>query len=367
MSRERTASGPDSSRETVRESPVTFKSADGAVTLAGTLAVPPAGRAAPAVVLVPGGGPLDRDITILGHKLFRVLAHGLARAGIASLRYDKRGVGTSEGDFSSAAPGDFVADVAGAARHLAGGEGFGAHRVGLIGHSEGGMVALTAASSMQPAPLCVLLATPLMSGVDNIARALALLARGSFQRDAGHDEYVSDLETLIRLARAGGAPEEDPRARELADRLAPRVINDRTAVILGSRGMKGPEFLRLLGSSCLETILSWNPDRVAPLLTSPVLIVYASMDVQVPARENLAAAQALAGRLGKSRWRILEMAGMNHAFQRCATGMPDEYASIDHVMAGEMVEKVAGWIHAVAGPRVDPGGVGEPEEPASGR
>ena len=86
------------------ESQVSFRSADGAVTLAGTLATPSGGRRAPAVVLVSGTGPVDRDVTFVGHKLFPVMAQRLARDGIASLRFDKRGVGESEGDFSSAGP-----------------------------------------------------------------------------------------------------------------------------------------------------------------------------------------------------------------------------------------------------------------------
>jgi hypothetical protein len=78
----------------------------------------------------------------------------------------------------------------------------------------------------------------------------------------------------------------------------------------------------------------------------PVLILYGAMDVQAPARENIAAAGALVRELGKSDWTIREVAGMNHAFQRCETGMPDEYPSLRHVMADEVVEEVAAWIKA---------------------
>ncbi len=330
----------------VAESSVSFRSADGAVSLAGTLAVPSEGDGAPAVVLVSGGGPVDRDVTFLGHSLFRVTAHRLARAGIASLRFDKRGVGESDGEFSSAGPEDFVADVIGAAEHLVRVEGFARERTGLLGHSEGGMVALTAAARMRGVPFCVLLASPLLSGAENLVRSLALLASGSFRRDGEYDRYVSDLETVLTIARSEDAPARNPRALEIAERMAPHVMNERTAVILGSKSMSGAEFLGLLSSPCLETCLSWEPSHVVPRVRCPVLVVYAAMDTQAPAAENLAAARALLGRLKKERWTVMEMAGMNHAFQRCTTGMPSEYASIDHVMAGEVVDEVSAWINS---------------------
>ncbi len=331
----------------VTESQVSFESADGAVTLAGTLAVPSEGRGAPAVVLVSGTGPVDRDVTVLGHALFQVTARQLAQAGIASLRFDKRGVGESEGDFPSAGPDDFTADAIGAVRYLIDEEGFPGQRTGLLGHSEGGVVALTAAARIGSLPFCVLLATPVLSGRDNLVRSFALFARGELQRDGEYERYVSDLKTLLTAARSGEASERDAQAGEIANRLSPRIINDRTEPILGSKGMSGAEFLGLLSSSCLDTILSWKPDQIIPVVTCPALLIYGSHDTQAPARENSAAAKALIARLEKTNWTIIEIAGMNHAFQRCNTGMPDEYGSIDHVMAREVMDEVSAWISSV--------------------
>jgi pimeloyl-ACP methyl ester carboxylesterase len=232
----------------------------------------------------------------------------------------------------------------GAAEYLVEGEGFARERTGLLGHSEGGFVALTAASKMPGVPFCVVLASPMLPGTDNLVRSLALLARGSLRRDAEFDQCVSDLTALLEIARTVEAPERDPRALGWAASLAPRIVNESTAMILGADRMSGEEFLGLLTSPCLETCLSWDPGHVVPLVTCPVLVVYASRDVQAPARENLAAAHALLGRLGKKHWEVREMADMNHAFQRCTTGMPDEYESIDHVMASEVVQYVSAWI-----------------------
>ncbi len=328
------------------ESSVSFPSADGRVRLAGTLAIPPRDRAAPAVVLVSGTGPIDRDVTFVGHALFRTLARALARKGIASLRFDKRGVGESEGNFSSAKAGDFVADVLGASKYLVTQEGFAAGRVGLLGHSEGGMVALAAAARAPGPAFCVSMAGPLLSGRENAVRSFALLARGSLQRDSEFDRYASEMATLFDIARSAGPSVPRAEAEALAARLAPRIISERTRVIFGTNGLSGTQFLRLLSSSCLDASLSWDPRQVVPLVTCPVLVLYGAKDVQAPARENAAAARALVAELDKSDWTIRELANLNHAFQHCVTGMPDEYASIDHVMADEVVEEAVAWIKA---------------------
>jgi hypothetical protein len=128
--------------------------------------------------------------------------------------------------------------------------------------------------------------------------------------------------------------------------LASRIFNERTQVILGTNALSGAEFLSLLSSPCRDACLSWDPGRVVPLVGCPVLVVHGAKDVQLPALENLAAARVLVDRLGRRDWVIREIGEMNHAFQRCATGMPDEYACIDHVIADEVVGEVAAWIES---------------------
>ncbi len=208
------------------------------------------------------------------------------------------------------------------------------------------MVALAAAARAPGTAFCVSLAGPLLSGKENAVRSFALLARGSLQRDSQFDRYVSELRTLFQIARSGEPSLRQAEAEELAARLAPRVINKRTRVIFGTESLSGPEFLGLLSSSCLDTALGWNPRRIVPLVRCPVLVLYGGKDVQAPAYENLSAARAVVAELSKSDWTIHELADMNHAFQHCETGMPDEYASIRHVMADDVAEEVVAWIKA---------------------
>ncbi len=167
------------------------------------------------------------------------------------------------------------------------------------------------------------------------------MARGSLERDSEYDEYVSELTTLIKIART-----DETSALKIATKLAPRIVNEKTAAILGTNNLSGTEFLNLLSAAVLQTCLNWEPSRIVPLVKCPVLVVYASNDVQTPARENLAAAHALLDRLERRDWEVREIVEMNHAFQRCSTGMPDEYANIDHVMAEEAIQQVAAWINS---------------------
>ena len=348
MTRQHDRPTPADTGAAFTESTVGFQSDSGSIELSGTFVAPSGSRAAPVVVLVSGTGPVDRDVTFVGHALFRTLAHSLAEAGIASLRFDKRGVGESGGEFSTAGPDDFVADVLGAVKYLVRHEGIASGRVGLLGHSEGGMVALTAAAGMVEVPFCVLLASPLLSGTENLVRSFALLARGNLDRDTTFDRYVSELTTLIGFARSRDSTMPRSDAVALAGSLAPRIVNERTQVILGGNTLSGAQFLDLLASPCLETCLTWDPSQVVPRVTCPVLVVYGTKDVQAPALENVAAARALIEGLGKDNWVIQEIGEMNHAFQRCVTGMPDEYARIDHVMADEVVREVVVWIESNA-------------------
>jgi pimeloyl-ACP methyl ester carboxylesterase len=337
-------SGPAGPTAPVAEREITFPSAAGDVVLAGSLIAPTAGPAVPAVVLVAGTGPIDRDVTFCGHALFKVLAVALARAGIASLRFDKRGVGQSQGDFQAAGPDEFAADVRGAAGYLATQRGISSGQLGLLGHSEGGMVALTAAADLPWLGFCVLLASPLLSGKENFVHAFALLARGGLDRDSRFDRHVADLTTLLRIARSAERPESDPNALRLAETLAPRIVSERTSVMFGKSSLSGAGFLGMLSSSCLNVCLSWDPARIVPRVACPALLVYGGRDLQAPAEENAAAARALLDRLDKPSWSIREFPGMNHVFQRCTTGMPDEYGAIDRVMDDEVIGEVARWI-----------------------
>jgi pimeloyl-ACP methyl ester carboxylesterase len=324
---------------------VEFSDPGSGVTLAGTLTTPSTPAPHPAVVFVHGSGPLDRDETYFELKPFRVWARHLARQGIASLRFDKRGVGGSGGQFATATADDLAGDVLAAVACLGRAETVAPGGVGLLGHSEGGAVALTSASRSGDLAFCVTLAGPVLRGRENVALLLALLADGGFERGEVFERHVVELRALLDLVRGDPDPERQRAAVEIAAPLAGLIVTPRTSAMFGGRsGLSGEELVGLLSSGCLETCLDWDPTSVVPQVGCPVLALFGERDMQVPARENVEAARRVFAAARTDDVTVEEIPGANHLFQRCDTGMPDEYTSLDHTVSEEVLDRAAAWI-----------------------
>ncbi len=191
-----------------REEEVTFDNSEACVILAGTLTIPEGAGPFPAAVLISGSGPNDRDETIAGHKIFLVLADHLTRQGIAVLRFDKRGVGDSGGHFDQALTFDFASDVESAVRYLKTRTEADPRRIGLIGHSEGGVIAPLVAAKNHEIAFTVLLAGPGVNGAELAAEqsaASALLAGGNQQIADQVANVVREAATPV-MQRTDGHP-----------------------------------------------------------------------------------------------------------------------------------------------------------------
>jgi len=154
---------------------VSFDNTESGITLAGTLTIPLTKEKHTAVVLVSGSGPNDRDSTFLEHKPFAIIADYLAKKGIIALRFDKRGVGDSTGDYNTATTEDFAGDVSAAIECLRSLKEVNTNNIGLIGHSEGGLYTLIAASKAEDLAFIVLLAGLAASGTKNASAVFTLL------------------------------------------------------------------------------------------------------------------------------------------------------------------------------------------------
>ena len=317
------------------------------VTLAGTLTLPPGRGPHPAVVLVSGSGPQDRDETIADHKPFLVLADTFTRAGIAVLRYDDRGAARSSGNHATATSADFAADVEAAVEWLAEQEGIDAERIALTGHSEGGLVVAMVAARRPTLAGIVLLAG---TGVDG-ARILGSQSELVMRAEGVTDEGIIRRARVIQGALLDAVRETEPgasaadvaaRARPkvdaaLADELAAADAAARealdTALVGGAARLASPWF---------RFFITHDPAADLAKVTCPVLAIVGGKDVQVDPGLNLPPIRAALGT--NPDVTVEELPGLNHLFQPCTTGGVSEYAMIEETIDPAALGMVRDWL-----------------------
>lgn len=325
---------------------VVFENKRAGIKLAGTLTRPRSPGPHPAVVLITGSGPQDRDETVMGHRPFLVLADHLTRAGLAVLRFDDRGAGKSTGDFSKATHTDFVEDTLAAVEFLKTRTEIDPKRIGLLGHSEGGIVAPLAAVQAPEVAFMVLLAGVGVPMEDLLVRQAADLARVT----GASEELIAkstarQREVFQVLKSEPDAKVAEKKVRELARaRLAELTEEQRTT--LGVSAALVESQIQMATSPWFRQLLTCDPRPTLRKVKCPVLVLNGEKDVQVAAKENLGAiAQALAAG-GNPDYQVAEFPGLNHLFQHCDTGAVTEYARIEETMAPEVLENIAAWIRA---------------------
>ncbi|MFN3596622.1 MAG: alpha/beta hydrolase family protein [Rubricoccaceae bacterium] len=329
------------------EEEVRIASAPGVV-LAGTLTRPEGAGPFPGVVLVTGSGPQDRDQTIFGHRPFAVIADHLTRAGFAVLRYDDRGTAASTGDFAAATLDDLTADAAAALAWLAARPDV--TRVGVLGHSEGGYVALRLAARGAPS-FAVSLAGPAVAGAAVYAEQHRLLARAAGVSEAGADAYGRAVAALAARVTAPlpGADEAAQRATaEAAFREALAAVPEADRALLGlSDGSPVPDqLLDFVFAPGVRSFLAYDPASDLAALGVPMLAVYGSRDLQVPAAQSVPVMRtALAGTPGAG---VLVFDEANHLFQEAQTGSVDEYRQIQETIMPAVLQAVERWLRAQA-------------------
>lgn len=321
--------------------------ASGGVTLAGTLTLPGGDGPFPGVVLLTGSGAQDRDEALFGHKPFLVLADRLTRAGVAVLRLDDRGVGGSGGSLDAATYAELAADAAAALAHLAARPGVADDRVGLLGHSEGAMLAprvAAAAADGAPPHFLVLLAGPAVRGDALLRRQLSALARvqGVPAELTGDFDRLVDV-GIAALAAGGGAAEIEARvAAETEAIAAERPDADRDA--LGAFAAGIARMLAGFDRPLFREFLTYDPAPVLAQVDVPVLAIYGERDLNVPPAQNVPALEAALAGDDDGDATIRTLPGLNHLLQPSATGNPAEYGQIEQTMSEEALALVAGWI-----------------------
>lgn len=320
-----------------REEEVRFAGGSDGVELAGTLTVPAAGAPHPAAILVSGSGPQDRNEEIFQHKPFLVLADYLTRRGIAVLRYDDRGVAESTGDFAAATTRDFAADAEAALAYLRTRTDIDPAAIGLIGHSEGGVVAPLVASRAT-VDWIVMIAGPGLPGDSILALQVDALNEAAGMPSAQRAAANSLQRQLMDLAIA----DRDPAAaqEEIAEILEAEVpgLAEEQALVQAAA----------LTSPWMREFLRYDPRPVLRELTVPVLAVNGGNDLQVLAGPNLAAIESALAAAGNQDFATVELEGLNHLLQTSETGLVTEYGRIEETIAPRALQTIGDWIVARA-------------------
>ena len=300
--------------------------------LAGTLTRPEDDGPHPAVVLVSGSGPQDRNSEVFNHKLFHVLADHLTRRGIAVLRYDERGVGASGGTFDGATSEDFATDVAAAVRFLRNRSEIDADAVGLLGMSEGGLVAPMVHIQFEPVDFLVLMAGPSVPGHEILVEQAARITAAQ----GAPSGAVDSIRSVQRRTLEGVATAPDSAAA--AEHLRS---------VLEKEGA-GPDRIQAqidqATAPWFRFFVRYDPAPTLRQVEVPILALYGSKDLQVPPEQNVGPMRTALRESPSRDATVRVLDGLNHLFQPAETGLPTEYAQIETTIAPRALQAVSSWI-----------------------
>ncbi|MBI2826763.1 MAG: alpha/beta hydrolase [Planctomycetia bacterium] len=337
------------------EEEVTYENAAAGVKLAGTLTLPRAGGPFAAVLLITGSGAQDRDESLLGHKPFLVLADYLTRRGIAVLRVDDRGVGGSTGNLNEATTEDLAGDALAGVALLKSRKDIDPRRIGLVGHSEGGLIAPLAAIRGDDVAFIVLIAGPGTTGEEILYAQGALIGRAGGATDEAvatqrkiQERMFAVVKEVDRAQREKPAEKPDIAAAEkqLAD-----ILVEATADLPDEQKKAAGDAQALAQAQSKQVLTPWfryflvyDPRPTLAKIRCPVLAVIGERDLQVPPKENLPEIEKALTSGGNKDFTLRELPGLNHLLQPCKTGSPAEYGQIEETMSPAALELIGDWI-----------------------
>jgi len=317
-----------------RQKEVVFENTAAHNRLAGMLTTPQGNGPFPAIVLVSGTGHNTRDEDVWGHKVFLVLADVLSRRGFAVLRYDKRGVGASTGAFDTATTADFASDADAATTWLRSQPGIEANRVGILGHSEGGIIAPMVAASDKNVAFVVMIAGPALRG-DKLFVLQSAMTAESY---GAPEDYIARRKLFDqRLYDAILAAPSDTAAYRAAEDLVAAGVREKLIDQNEAESLASDDT-----TVWYRSFLAYDPAPALARLNVPVLAMYGSLDVQVPANEDSLA--AIAALKDNPRAAVVVLPGKNHLMQTARSGSPNEYNDIEETMSPSALNLIAEWL-----------------------
>ena len=323
---------------------VTFENKAAGIKLAGTLTLPKGDGPFPAVVTVSGSGAQDRDETLFGHKPFLVIADHFARNGIAVLRWDDRGVGKSGGKQAGATSADFATDAHAAVKYLQARKEIDPKRVGLMGHSEGGLIApMVAADHPDDVGFIVLLAGPGLPGDEVLRTQLEALLKAGGEKT----EKIELMKRLQRAAVTAVMTAEPGKGKDEAKAAVTKFLDSLTEAEKKTIDLGKTPVDALVGRVAdpwMAYFFRYDPRPALGKVRCPVLAVNGGLDLQVVPGENLPAIEGAVKGGGNERVTVKEFPKLNHLFQTARTGLPTEYGQIEETFDPEALAFIAEWV-----------------------
>jgi hypothetical protein len=313
------------------EEEVVYANPAASIKVAATLTIPQGKGPFPGVLLITGSGPQDRDESLMGHKPFLVLSDYLTRRGIAVLRADDRGVGKSGGSFQTSTTADFATDAEAGVAYLKTRSEVDPRKIGLVGHSEGGVIAPMVAARDRDVAFIVLMAGSGVPGDELLEEQVRLISEAMGR---SHDKATKDAAeerevlTLVKQEKDGRVLD-----KKLREKLAGKVPE-------AQLGLQ----VEQVTSPWFRYFLAYDPATALRKVTCPVLAINGEKDLQVPPKQNLPAIRKALVQAGNKDFEVVELPGLNHLFQTAKTGSPTEYSQIEETMSPLAMERIAGWI-----------------------
>jgi pimeloyl-ACP methyl ester carboxylesterase len=321
---------------------VSFKNEKENVTLSGTFTKPTGAGKFPVVVLISGSGAQNRDEELAGHKPFLVLSDHLTKNGIAVLRYDDRGTAKSTGNFQIATSENFATDVEAAVAYLKTRADVDLKKIGLVGHSEGGLIAPMVAARNKDVGYIVMMAGPGVKGRDVLLLQIDLLSKAEGMPDEEIKKQVKLMSGITEILTMNGDT---------------AVVNQAFRAMLNNAYMELPDSVKKtvtapvfaaqfsrLSTPWMKFFLGYDPAPALQKTKIPVLALNGTKDLQVWAPQNLPAVEAALKKGGNKKYTIRELPGLNHLFQEAKTGGSSEYAEIEQTLAPAALEAISSWI-----------------------
>ncbi|OIQ21473.1 MAG: alpha/beta hydrolase [Flavobacterium sp. MedPE-SWcel] len=323
---------------------VTFRNEKEGITLSGTLTMPKKEGKFPAVILVTGSGPQNRDEEIMGHKPFLVLTDHLTKNGIAVLRYDDRGVAASGGNFKGATTDDFATDANAAFTYLQSLPSINKKKIGIIGHSEGGTIAPIVASKNNDVAFIVLMAGTAIPGDELLMLQNYLLGKANGMPE----EELTKLGNINR--KVYDIIKEVQDKDEMKEKLY-TTFNTELKPLFISKGLPDNEVSQYINLQVIELSSDWyvnfiryNPALALEQTQCPILALNGDNDLQVASVANLEAVKRAAKKSGNKKVTTKQFSGLNHLFQESKTGAPSEYGTIKQTIAPTVLNEISEWI-----------------------